>query len=359
MKSGINLGFLPVSNVFIDKYITKANAVFICIYIYSLKKCIEGSSIILKEIADDFNILESDVLNAWSYWKKEGVVDFKKSGDDFFLEFFDLSDFGRFKQEDDFDKNKKNKDDSLEQGREEALKNFKKGDIPDYSVEEINTFRKNDDVKRLFKAAESAFGVMLDFNKMKLVFSFYDWLGMPVDVIEYLIKFCVSNGKGRNLRYIESVAVDWCERGIDSVEKARELVKTFNYEYREIMKAFGISVITPVEAQVKYMEDWINKVPLDLIKEACQRTVMATGKAEFKYADSIIQGWFKNGVRSFDDIKKADLEFNKKKAERKVKDNKSNSSGKPNKFVNYEQRSWDFEALNKLKGELLDKKLRE
>ena len=49
-------------------------------------------------------------------------------------------------------------------------------------------------------------------------------------------------------------------------------------------------------------------------------------------------------------------EFNKTKTENKNKlSDAKKSSGKANNFVNYEQRKWDFDALNKLKGELLDK----
>jgi len=373
MKNSINMSFLPLSNAFIERYITSAKSVFVCIYIYSLKKCIDGKRLTLFETAQDFDILESDVLNAWKFWKKEGVVDFKKDNDEFFVEFFDLNLERKSLEESD----KKNFHDS-----EKVLKNYfepivenenktvienknkpivklkKETPIPNYSVDEINLYKENDDVKKLFKVAEKAFSSMLDFNKMKLVFGFYDWLGMSIDVIEYLIKYCVSNGKGRNLRYIESVALDWCEREIDSVEKAEELVKTFNNDYREIMKSLGIPGITPVEGHIVFMKDWLEKLPLDIIKVACEKTVMTTGKPSLNYANSIIQKWYKRGVKTISDIKKIDSEFNEKKSEKKTEVNKSNLK-KHNKFINYEQRSWDFDTLNKLKGELLDKNLKE
>jgi len=349
MKNSINLNFLPVSDIFIDKYITKAKSVFVCIYIYSLKKCIEGQALTLNNIAEDFDILESDVLSAWKFWKNEGVVDFTEKDGEFFIEFFDITASYNSTGENSVYYRKKDDNGVIK-------KNKERGGIPDYSIEELNAYGENEEVKKLFKTAENAFASMLDYSKMKLVFSLYDWLNMPTDVIEFLIKYCVKNGKGRNLRYIESVAIDWSERGIDSVEKAKELVKLFNNEYREIMKAFGISVIVPVDGQVKFMEDWIKKLPLDLIKEACRRTVIKTGKPAFEYADSIIQKWHKQGVKNISDIEKIDLEFNKMKTENKNKSNNTKKTGgKTNNFVNYEQRKWDFAALNKLKGELLDK----
>ncbi len=351
MKNSISLKFLPVSNIFIERYITRAKAVFVCIYIYALKKCMEGQALTIKNIAEDFDILESDVLNAWKFWKNEGVVNFIENEDGFFIEFFDIS------VSDSRVSAGKNDDlSSLSDDKTAVKSNREKGRIPDYSIDELNAYSEEEEIKNLFKTAERAFSSMLDYSKMKLVFSLYDWLNMPTDVIEFLIKYCMKNGKGRNLRYIESVAIDWSERGIDSVEKASELVKIFNNEYREIMKAFGVSVIVPVDGQVKFMDDWIKKLPLDLIKEACRRTVLKTGKPAFEYADSIIQKWYKQGVKNIYDIEKIDFEFNKTKTENKNKlSDAKKSSGKANNFVNYEQRKWDFDALNKLKGELLDK----
>ena len=41
---------------------------------------------------------------------------------------------------------------------------------------------------------------------------------------------------------------------------------------------------------------------LEIISEACNRTVLATGKASFSYADSILESWFKKGVHHLSDI---------------------------------------------------------
>ena len=357
MKNSINLNFLPVSSAFIDRYITKAKAVFVCIYIYSLKKCMEGQKITLKSTADEFDILESDVLNAWKFWKKEGVVDFDEKEDGFLIEFFDISPSDLKLDKNGADDNKFDMLVSINDKKTDKKRFINKEAIPDYSIEELNVYGEDENVGRLYKTAEKAFSSMLDYRKMKLVFSLYDWLGMSVELIEFLIKYCVSEGKGRNLRYIETVAIDWNERGIDSVEKAEEMVRVFNNEYKEIMKELGVSIILPAEGQIKFMEDWIKKLPIDVIKEACRRTVLKTGKPAFEYADSIIQKWYNHGVKNFSDIEKIDIEFNKNKKDIKKAENKKTS--KTNNFVNYEQRKWDFDTLNRLKGELLDKNLKE
>ena len=70
-----NLGYTPVSNVFIDKYMTNARGEYVKVYLLGLKYCISGelgaNSAI---IASTLSLLESDILNAWNYWSEVGVV---------------------------------------------------------------------------------------------------------------------------------------------------------------------------------------------------------------------------------------------------------------------------------------------
>lgn len=368
MKNSISFDFLPVHNVFIDRYITKANAVFVCIYIYSLKKCMNGENVTLQQTAEDFNILESDVIACWKYWKKENVVDFSQVNDDFNIEFFDLNNIkneDKQPQPDIQNGTSINEDFKINSSKdnEDMPKNkgIKIGEMPKYSVDEIKAYGENAEIKKLFKVAESAFSTMLDHSKMQLVLSFYEWLNLPLDVIEFLIKYCVSKGNARNLRYIEKVAIDWCDKGINTVEKAKKYVDNVDNSYKEIMKAFGQNTSMPIDEQKKYMNDWLTKLPIEIIKEACQRTVMKTGQPSFQYANSIILNWYNKGVKNFDDIKKEDLQFEKNKnfGNNKVGQNNNSSKSKKNNFNNYEQRDWDFELLDKFKGNLLDKKMKE
>ncbi len=349
MKNNMKFNFLPISNIFIEKYISKAKPVFVCIYIFTLKKCIQGEIVTLKSIAEEFDILESDVLNSWKYWEKENVVKFSQENDDFSIEFLDI---------------KSDVSDNKIVDTKSDVKNdvVIKNQMPEYTVEQLNEYGKNAEVKKLFRTAEKAFGSMLDFNKMKFVLNLYEWLGMSEELIEYLIKYCVSMGKGRNLRYIEAVAIDWSERGIDNVQKAKALTDKFNGDYREIMKTFGMSVEVIPDVYVKFMEKWLDKFSVDIVKEACKRTMLKTGKPALEYAETILKTWLKKGIKNISDIEKYDSEFSKNKAELKSKTEykqDKNYTKKSNKFLDYEQRNFDFEKLNKLKSELLEKNIKD
>jgi len=330
----------PVPDLFIQKYMTCATPVFSIIYIYTLNKCIRGEKTDIKEIAEVFDILESDVLKAWKYWNECGIVKFDEENDSIeFLE-FNYSDDEKKAECSNYIKN-----DNFEKSIMVSTK-------PVYTPQELEMCQEqSDEAKRLFSMAEKVLGRLLNFNDIEMIYSFYDWLGMSVELIEVLLKYCVENNGARKNKFIESVAIKWCESGIDTVEKAMERINN-KQEYIEIMKSFGIKSEL-VEKQKEYMDRWLSqyKMPLPLIKEACERTVLKTGKSEFGYAEKIISDWYKKGVKTISEVKKYDDEY--KKGKNKTVNSKTYQ--KSNKFVNYEQGDYDFDSLNRLKRELLDK----
>ena len=66
-----------------------------------------------------------------------------------------------------------------------------------------------------------------------------------------------------------------------------------------------------VAAEEAYMKKWLQeyKLPLDVVKLACERTVMQTGKASFAYADRILENWKKAGVSAVADVQAQDAAF--------------------------------------------------
>ncbi|MDR1531045.1 MAG: DnaD domain protein, partial [Clostridiales bacterium] len=155
--------------------------------------------------------------------------------------------------------------------------------------------------------------------------------------------------------------IDWVENGIHTVEDAKEYVRLFNTDYREIMKAFGIGRREPASAEIKYMQEWLitHGLPLEVILEACDRTVMQTNGPNFPYADKIIATWRETGVQTLEDIKKTDEEFTS--AKKKSADSGAAARGKPeskgkkqNRFANFDQREWDYAEIEKTEQQLLE-----
>ena len=62
------------------------------------------------------------------------------------------------------------------------------------------------------------------------------------------------------------------------------------------------------------MDTWLKTYgfSMEIIQEACNRTVLQTGQASFQYTDKILEGWKKKEVQTLDDIQALDTEHKKR-----------------------------------------------
>lgn len=150
------------------------------------------------------------------------------------------------------------------------------------------------------------------------------------------------------MAYIKKVGLAWAEQKIVTVNQAKEETNLYNRNYFTILRAFGIKNRNPLEKEIQYMNLWMNQYgfTLDIISEACSRTVLSTGKASFSYADSILESWFKKGVHHLSDIDSLDQSFQQKKAA-KAADSNPRPTQTKNKFNNFHQRNYNMAELEK------------
>ena len=153
------------------------------------------------------------------------------------------------------------------------------------------------------------------------------------------------------MRYIETVALAWAKDGITTVEMARDASSRFSKDYYTILKAMGISGRNPVDNEITYIDTWRKTYgfDLELIQEACSRTVLSTGQPSFQYADKILSGWKKKNVHTLEDVRLLDAEHKKRQLEKAVSRKKQPAaqSQSNNRFNNFHQRDYDFTEYEK------------
>lgn len=332
---------ITLNSGFIKDIMPKAPAMYTLVYIcvLSLGGCC------LSDISHILNIAETDVTAAVMYWQDRHLLAIKNGNISVILQ-------------DSACKNELEMPLKTEVTQKQECKHYVSAVAPKYDPQEIAMYiEKNEDVRNLFEMSQQKLGRLLTQSDMNTVFSLFYWLNMKIDAIELLLDYCASKGH-KNMRYIERVAIDWCESGFSDADDIREQLTNYNIYYRTIMKAFGQSGRNPVAAEEKFMMKWLNtyKMPMELVILACEKTVMNTGKAAFSYADSIITKWHDSGFRITADVEAAEKAF----AETKQKQNEqqkpvSKQLPKSNKFNSYTQREYDYGKIEKLMREEMDK----
>lgn len=274
-----------VSNKFVDEFLCDANGSFVKVYLFVLRHC-NNKNLEMADIVTSLNLLESDVIRAFKYWQKMGLITFKQNSDiDFSIEFLDEKEESVKQEENEYSDKNITKSENKPITAPTAVV-YKKSDISTY-------MKNNDGIRHMFLISEQLLNRPLTDTDRKILFSFYDYLGMPVEVIFTLLEHCVSNGK-QNMRYIEKVAYTWADKGIDTLSKASVLVKEEN-EFSSLLKKykamFKITGRELTNTEETFIRSWVYELKAsdEKISFAYETAVTNTGKISFKYMDAVIR----------------------------------------------------------------------
>lgn len=330
-----------LENEFIDKYMVDANGEYVKVYLVLLRHLNnpEGTPTV-SQIADMLDCTEKDVIRALNHWKKQGLLDYESVPAPQETPAVPAVDA-----------------ESSVSASGCAVCTGAESGGQKTSVPNIKSFRTRKEFKQLIFVAEQYLGKILSITEVETITYFYETLGMSADLIEYLIEYCVENNH-KSIHYIEKVALSWHEQNITTVEEAKNSAVLYSKNCYSILNAFGIKGRAPAAPEIAYIKRWNDEYcfSLDIILEACSRTMNAIHKPDFNYTESILHRWFEKGVHSMADIAALDADYIKEKEEKEKKRKvlrSSHSSGNQanqksgSKFNNFDNRSYDMDDLER------------
>lgn len=326
-----------VSNCFIDEYMKDANDAQLKVYLYLIRMLNANQATSVSDIADKFNHTEKEVLRALKYWEKKHLLDldFDEDKNLVGIHLRDLSTPSAAPVQ---------KNVTLSAvptiavaPAKEPVPAFIK---PVYSADDLREFKGREQTSQLLFIAESYIGKPLTPSEMKSILFFTDQLHFSDDLIDYLLQYCVDRGK-KDFKYIEKVAINWAEEGISTPKQAQKYAGKYDKNVYAIMHELGKSG-TPTSKEIEFINRWIKEYGFttDIILEACERTVLATDRHRFEYAEGILSSWKRENVHHKADIHRIDEMY-----QRRRNQPKATSGSGSNKFNQFTQNSYDFETL--------------
>ena len=391
MKDRWSVPVTAVANEFIDTYMAAANSEYVKVYLYVLRH--QGEDITIELIADALNHTESDVRRALSYWKKAGVLTASEQGQPVQGEpvrpesgghtFTRGQDGGQAAVPDlrvePFQRETGTAGRAEVRGmtgmREPAVvqepavvrertetTGQEDGCIPVYSTEQVNRLAQDEEFSQLLYIAQKYMNKVFTPRDCQVFAYLYEGLSMSSELLEYLVEYCVQNGH-ISVRYMETVAMSWHEKGIRTALEAKDYSASYNRDSFAVMKAFGINNRKPAAPEQKLMDKWFRDYGFsrEVVLEACSRTITAIHNPSFQYADKILSDWQKAGVRGLADIKDLDAkrtaareESGESREKRLQKYDSGVSSARQgsgarkkssNQVHNFKQRDTDYDAL--------------
>lgn len=165
---------------------------------------------------------------------------------------------------------------------------------------------ESDAIRFLMQEAQATFGKTISPAMASTLLSICDDYGLPVEVVVMLIHYAKDAGK-TGTAYIDSVARDWAESGVFTLEAAEQKLQELEERrlaWSKVQSAAGLPRRAPSkkeeEAAFRWVCQW--KFTGEMLSAAYERCVDNTGKFNVSYINKILEGWHKNGLRNLQEL---------------------------------------------------------
>ena len=164
---------------------------------------------------------------------------------------------------------------------------------------------------------ERRLGKKLTANDLKILYTLYDHLALPTEVIFLLVNWCVEEmerkyGPGRKpfLSQIRREGFVWARKGIDTVEAAERYLQTLvrlRGRGAEVLRLLDIPPRPLVEREKNYIAAW-DQMGFDneALRAAYERTVMKKQSMDWSYMNGILRRWHEKGLHTLAAIQAGD-----------------------------------------------------
>ncbi len=193
--------------------------------------------------------------------------------------------------------------------------------LPEYSRGDlINALDRDPPFVALYQEVERLLNRPLSDNDLKCLYTIYDYLALPAEVIMLLTGFALQTArrqKGQRegvtvrMPQVQKLAFRWKRMGLDTVERAEDYLRQQErVDAREwaILSAVGVTQRRPaVGKEREFIDQWVNLGLSDqLIAMAYERTVYQKGAMNWPYMNKILLSWHQAGFTTPEQVRAGD-----------------------------------------------------
>ena len=182
---------------------------------------------------------------------------------------------------------------------------------PDYATADITAALADaaSPFPALCDEVERRLGKRLSPNDLKTLYTLYDHLALPAEVILMAVGWCVEEtqrkyGPGRRpfLSQIRKEGFAWARRGIDTIQRAEEHVARLTQlrsREGEVLRLLDIPPRPLVERERTYIAAW-DSMGFDdgALRLAYEKTVLKKQSMDWSYMNGILRRWHEKGLHT-------------------------------------------------------------
>ena len=200
-----------------------------------------------------------------------------------------------------------------------------KSELPPYSSTELAELIERRHITAEFiNEAQRVVGKMFNTHEINILVGMVDYIGFDEASVIIILSHMAKQGK-KSMRYAEQLAFSLYDEGITTLEALQEkLYKMEQYATVEnqVRAMFGMTGRSLTTKEKKFLHAWIETMgyDIDCIRLAYDITVDATHSPAPAYANSILEKWYSEGLRSYSEIKAAEEAKSAAKKAEKIED---------------------------------------
>lgn len=165
---------------------------------------------------------------------------------------------------------------------------------------------EDEKVSYLLRETQMRLGRNLKSNEASTLVWLYDDEGLDVSLILMIVQYAAAHNKA-NILFIESTALDWINKGIDTLAAADNelnLLAMGDQAWKIVSSAFGLERRKPSKKETELSLLWVNewKMSKEILEAAYEECVNAKSKFSFPYTAKIIESWHQKGFKNPEDI---------------------------------------------------------
>ena len=263
-----------VENIFIHEFMAAAPDGYLKVYLLTLMHADLGIGISRDEIARHLGMEEEDVLKAWNYWERMGVIR-KKKGEtedqfDYDVEFITLRQqmYGQ-------------SDVTASDGR--------------YQIGEQMS---DPGIQGMISEIEQITGRVFNSSEIREVIS---WIGdyrVTPEAVAYAFAYSKKNRRKTDIRYVGSILRQWATDGLKDIPQIEEHLSRLdkqNTMHRRVFQALGFSR-NATEEEKRIMDTWFDEMnmPLETVLSACRKTA-GISSPNINYVNKVLTNWKAEG----------------------------------------------------------------
>lgn len=302
-----------VENIFINEYMPIAPGQYVKVFLYGLLYSQNHEELTAKQFAQQLQMTEKEVQEAWDYWESLGVISKKYiiNTNEYDIEFKQLR--------------------SMMYGS-----GAKATDIAEKpKVQDEKTPLVDETIRDLIHSVEQAIGRTMSPKESKEVASWIDEIGATVEVIMAAVEYCLEKGK-RGINYMAKVVLQWTKDGFKTKEDADAHIKSLEMRYgnyKKILQTLGLNRAA-TEAEREMIDSWFDEMEFnfDRVMDACVKASFISSP-NVRYVNKVLCNWYEEAkvdgrnVNKKSTVSKADLnkyyEYLRKKAETEAEERKA------------------------------------